>query len=102
MKQANSRSPARRADLPTCGARYGVPGVAARRVLGAQRFVSPFSFERMTLVKPSFLWKWVHAIEDVTPLVKRIDALRQFGDFEGAEARLPLERADAKAPSSPL
>lgn len=144
----------------------------ADAALEAQRFVPPFSFERMTWVKPSFLWMmercgwatkpnqervlavhllrvhfdaaltravstsvtnskapirvqwdperdlrgkklawrslqlgfgravareyasdWIDAIEDVTPLVKKIDALRRLGSFEDAEAILPAERS---------
>jgi hypothetical protein len=32
------------------------PSAIADPALGAQRFVSPFSFQRMTWIKPSFLW----------------------------------------------
>lgn len=145
-------------------------GIAVAAV-HAQRFVPPFSFGRMTWVKPSFLWMmercgwatkpnqervlavhllrahfdaalaaavstsvtsehadirvqwdperslrgaklpyrslqlglgravardyattWVHGIEDVTPLVKRLDALRREGDFARAADLLPVER----------
>lgn len=142
----------------------------ADAALEAQRFVRPFSVNRMTWVKPSFLWmmercgwatkpnqervlavhllrqhfdaalaaatstsvtdaradilvqwdperdlrggklpyralqlglgravagdyarKWVHAIEDVTPLVKKLAALRSSGEFDRAAALLPIE-----------
>lgn len=36
--------------------------------------------------------EWISRIEDVTPLVKRIDALRTQGDFEHAGRLLPDER----------
>jgi hypothetical protein len=42
-------------------------------------------------VARDYATKWVHCIEDVTPLVKRIDALRRAGDFEGAARLLPAE-----------
>ena len=137
----------------------------------AQRFVAPFSYSRMTWVKPSFLWmmercgwatkpdqervlaislhraefdravasavpssttvedasirvqwdperdlrgqrleyrslqlglgravcrayatKWLSRIEDVTPLVRRIDALRAAEQWADAAALLPIER----------
>ena len=143
----------------------------ADAALEAQRFVSPFSFSRMTWVKPSFLWmmercgyatkpnqervlavhvlrphfdaavaaavsssvttedavirvqwdpernlrgeklayrslqlglsrgvsrayarQWIDAIEDVTPLAKKLAALRRAGEFAQAEALLPKER----------
>lgn len=143
----------------------------ADAALAAHRFVSPFSYGRMTWVKPSFLWmmercgwatkpmqervlavrvsrrafdeavqravstsvanehapirvqwdperslrggklehrslqlglgrevsrayalEWVQGIDDVTPLVKRIDALRREGRFDHAERLLPEER----------
>jgi hypothetical protein len=35
---------------------------------------------------------WVHALEDVTPLVKTLDALRRAGEWERAAALLPVER----------
>ncbi|MDP1826586.1 MAG: DUF4291 family protein [Archangium sp.] len=35
---------------------------------------------------------WVHRIEDVTPLVKKLDALRREGDFARAADLLPVER----------
>lgn len=148
---------------------YGATIAAA--AIAAQRFVPPFSYERMTWVKPSFLWmmersgwatkpnqervlavhvlrskfdeavssavstsiahehapirvqwdperslrggklnerslqlglgrsvsrayalEWVQRIEDVTPLVHRIDALRRAGDFDHARRLLPVER----------
>jgi hypothetical protein len=36
--------------------------------------------------------EWISRIEDVTQLVKRIDALRKQGDFEHAGRLLPEER----------
>ncbi|MFO0593695.1 MAG: DUF4291 domain-containing protein [Myxococcaceae bacterium] len=146
----------------------------ADAALGAQRFVAPFSYGRMTWVKPSFLWMmercgwatkaqqervlavsvrreafdelvrsavptsvsdshapvrvqwdperslrggklevrslqlgigrelirryaldWTTAIEDVTPLVRRIDALRREGRWDHAARLLPAERVYA-------
>jgi len=143
----------------------------ADAALAAQRFVPPFSYGRMTWVKPSFLWmmercgwatkpmqervlavrlsrrafdeavrnavstsvahehaairvqwdpertlrggklehrslqlglgrevirafalEWVQGLDDVTPLVKRIDSLRREGRFEHAQRLLPVER----------
>lgn len=143
----------------------------ADAALAAQRFVAPFSYERMTWVKPSFLWmmercgwatkpgqervlavhvqraafdaavcaavstsetvkhaalrvqwdperdvrgsklahrslqlglgravsrayalEWVQRIEDVTPLVRKLAALRRDGEWEMVERLLPVER----------
>ena len=143
----------------------------ADAALAAQRFVPPFSVNRMTWVKPSFLWmmercgwatkanqervlavhvlrepfdaavaaalstsvtnahaevrvqwdperdlrgaklpyrslqlglgravaqryatEWISSIEDMTPLVKKLAALRREGEFERAAALLPVER----------
>jgi hypothetical protein len=142
----------------------------ADAALAAQRLVAPFSYERMTWVKPSFLWMmercgwatrplqervlairigrahferalalavpteqgshasaarvqwdperdvrgkklihrslqlglgrplcrdyasaWIEGIEDLTPLVKRLHALRREGEFERLERGLPEE-----------
>lgn len=150
------------------------PAIADAAV-AAQRFVAPFSFERMTWVKPSFLWmmercgwaaksnqervlavrmhrpafealvamavpthgqpellksaqalvqwdpertmrggklnhrtiqlgigrdlakryasEWIAAIDDVTPLVSKLRALRQRGEWAQVERLLPVERA---------
>ncbi len=144
----------------------------ANAAVEAQTFVPPFSYERMTWVKPSFLWmmersgwaskpgqervlavhvlrtafdaavrsavstsvahahaairvqwdperglrgqklesrslqlglgravsrryalEWVQRIDDVTPLVRRLAALRRAGSYDEAERALPKERA---------
>ena len=36
--------------------------------------------------------KWIHRIEDLTPLVKKLAALRREGEFDRAAALLPRER----------
>ncbi len=40
----------------------------------------------------AFALEWVQRIDDVTPLVKRLDALRREGRFDQAERLLPVER----------
>ena len=40
--------------------------------------------------------KWVHSIEDVTPLVKELSELRRAGEYQRAEAKLPVERPTAQ------
>jgi hypothetical protein len=152
----------------------------ADAALAAQRFVPPFSVNRMTWVKPSFLWmmercgwatkanqervlavhvlrvhfdeavaaavstsvttpgaevrvqwdperdlrgaklpyrslqlglgravaqryatQWISAIEDVTPLVKKLALLRREGEFARAAALLPVERVYEPVSLSP-
>lgn len=43
-------------------------------------------------VAADYARRWVQRIEDVTPLVKKIAALRGAGDFPSAEKLLPVER----------
>jgi hypothetical protein len=44
-------------------------------------------------VSRAYATEWIARIEDVTPLVKRIAALRTQGNFAAAERLLPPERA---------
>lgn len=153
----------------------------AEPALAAQRFVPPFSFERMTWVKPSFLWmmercgwatkpnqervlavhlhrwafdwalaqavstsveavgaavrvqwdpersarggklpyrslqlglgrgvcrayatEWIARLEDVTPLVHRLGALRRAGQWRAVERLLPRERPYAPRVEAPV
>lgn len=46
-------------------------------------------------VASAYATEWISAIEDVTPLVKRIDALRRAGEWEHAARLLPEERVYA-------
>jgi hypothetical protein len=43
-------------------------------------------------VAQRYATEWIDGIEDVTPLVKKLAALRGEGDYERATALLPVER----------
>ncbi|MEJ2577466.1 MAG: DUF4291 family protein [Kineosporiaceae bacterium] len=80
--------------------------------LASGRFVPPFSFNRMTWIKPSLPWllhrsiqvgvgrslvrnyaeEWVVALRDLTPTVHKIGALVRAGQAAKAQRLLPPER----------
>jgi len=67
-----------------------VPAVAAGR------FVPPFSRDRMTWIKPSFLWmvdryvdNWIVSLTDITPTVHALHDQVRAGDHSGLPAERP-------------
>ena len=75
------------------------PAIADAAV-AAQRFVAPFSLERMTWVKPSFLWMMERCGWATKPLQERVLAVRLPRErFEALLAQAVLtsvERGDAE------
>jgi hypothetical protein len=68
----------------------------ADAALAAGRFVSPFEFERMTWIKPSFLWMMYRSSWGRSPGQERVLAVRISREgFEWALARAVLSTFDS-------
>ncbi len=77
------------------------PGIA-RRAVAAGRFVSPFKVERMTWIKPSFLWMMYRCGWATKPQQERVLAVRMSRDgFEEALRRSCLSHFDPDVHASP-
>src|SRR6516225_4159075 len=85
-------------DAQTIVVYQAYPPAIADRAVQAQRFVAPFSFRRMTWIKPSFLWLMHRSNWAGKPGQDRILAVRITRDgWEQALSQAVLTTADPAA-----